>query len=53
MKKIYRWLMLLILLFAAISAYSYGSRVGVFAIIIVGFVLEGIFWLTLFKNKKS
>lgn len=52
MKTLYRVLILLALLVAAIASYSVGSQTGMFAFIILGFLLEGAFWLGLFPAKK-
>ncbi len=53
MKTLYRYLILLVLLIAAIAAYSAGSRTGMFAFIILGFALEAAFWLRLFPIKRK
>ncbi|GFD68499.1 hypothetical protein KUL106_17620 [Alteromonas sp. KUL106] len=52
MKGIYRILMALALLVAAITSYSMGVHSGVFLFIILGFVLEGAFWFGLFSIKR-
>jgi hypothetical protein len=54
MNKIYRFLILAVLIIAALSFYSYGSSTGVFVFVILGFVFEGLFWFGLFrKSPKS
>lgn len=54
MNKIYRFLILAVLIIAALSSYSYGSSTGVFVFVILGFVFEGLFWFGLFrKSPKS
>lgn len=53
MKKLYRWIILALLLFAALSAYSYGNATGVFVFIVLGFLFEGAFWFGLFGKKKK
>ncbi|WP_162558422.1 hypothetical protein [Saliniradius amylolyticus] len=52
MKRLYRYLILLALLIAAISAYSVGSQTGMFVFIILGFILEAGFWLGLFPVRR-
>jgi type IV secretory pathway TrbL component len=44
---------LLVLIFIAISFYSYGNSTGMFIFIILGFLFEGAFWLKLFNRKKK
>lgn len=53
MKQLYRGLVLVILLFIALSLYSYGHSTGVFIFIILGFLFEATFWLKLFKRKSK
>tara|TARA_Y100001937_G_C6899804_1_gene232773 strand:+ start:233 stop:403 length:171 start_codon:yes stop_codon:yes gene_type:complete len=53
MKTILRLMLILALLFAAISSYSYGSTTGTFFFIILGFVFEAAFYFKLFSAKKS
>ena len=52
--KVYRFLILAVLVIAAFSSYSYGNSTGVFVFIILGFVFEGLIWVGLFrKSPKS
>ena len=53
MKVIYRILIVLALLLAAISAYSIGNQTGMFIFVILGFLLEGAFWLGLLPKKRN
>nr|WP_310733154.1 hypothetical protein [Colwellia sp. MB02u-10] len=53
MNKIYRFIILAVLITAAISSYSYGSSTGIFLFIILGFLFEGLFWFGLLGKKKS
>jgi type IV secretory pathway TrbL component len=53
MNKITKWLVLLVLIFIAISFYSYGNSTGMFIFIILGFLFEGAFWLKLYNRKKK
>lgn len=55
MKQLYRWLLIIVLLLAAIASYSAGSSTGVFLFIILGFLLECAFWFKLFplQNKHE
>ncbi len=53
MKSLYRWLILLVLIFTAISFYSYGNATGAFIFIILGFLFEGAFWFKLFDRKRK
>ena len=52
MKGIYRILIALVFLIAAIASYSMGIQSGVFLFIILGLVLEGAFWFGLFSIKS-
>lgn len=51
--KAYRFIILALLIAAAISAYSYGSSTGIFVFVILGFAFEGMFWMSLFRHKKQ
>ncbi len=53
MSKLYRFSILVLLIVAALSAYSYGSTSGLFVFIIIGFIFEGMFWIRLFRKKKE
>ncbi|MFB1036184.1 MAG: hypothetical protein QMC38_12640 [Sinobacterium sp.] len=53
MSTITKWLILLALIFIAISFYSYGNSTGMFIFIILGFLFEGAFWLKLLKRKEK
>ncbi|OJF68284.1 hypothetical protein BK026_05510 [Alteromonas sp. V450] len=53
MKGIYRILIAVILLMAAIASYSFGIQSGVFLFVVLGFILEGLFWLGLFPTKRQ
>ncbi|GHF94649.1 hypothetical protein GCM10017161_23630 [Thalassotalea marina] len=53
MKSVYRWLILIALICAAISCYSYGSASGFFVFIVLGLVFEGAFWFKLFESKPK
>ncbi|WP_175405863.1 hypothetical protein [Shewanella sp. MEBiC00475] len=54
MNKITRFLILAVLIFAALSSYSYGNATGIFVFIILGVIFESLFWIGLFrKNKKK
>ena len=53
MKGIYRILIALVLLVAAITSYSMGIQSGVFLFVILGFILEGAFWFGLFPVKRQ
>ncbi|MBT0586006.1 hypothetical protein [Alteromonas oceanisediminis] len=48
----YRYLIAVVFLVAALSAYSFGIQKGVFLFVILGFIFEGCFWLGLFKRKR-
>ena len=52
MNAVYRVLIALVLLVAAIASYSMGIQSGVFLFIILGLVLEGAFWFGLFSTKR-
>lgn len=54
--KITKWLALLALICLAITCYAMGNASGAVVLIIIGFVLEGAFWLfghKLFSRKKA
>ena len=54
--KITKWLALLALLCLAITCYAMGNASGAIALVILGFVFEGVFWLfghRLFSRKKN
>ena len=53
MSTIMKWLILLALIFIAISFYSYGNSTGMFIFIILGFIFEVAFWLKLLKRKEK
>jgi hypothetical protein len=53
MNTIIKWLILLALIFTAISFYSYGNSTGMFIFIILGFLFEGAFWLKLLGRKNK
>ncbi len=53
MQGILRYVILFALLMAAFSAYSFGSQTGMFVFILLGFALEGAFWLGLFPIKRN
>lgn len=53
MKQLYRWLLIIVLLLAAIASYSAGSSTGMFLFIILGFLFECAFWLKLFPMSKK
>lgn len=54
--KITKWLALLALLCLAIVCYAMGNASGAIALVILGFLFEGAFWLfghRLFSRKKN
>jgi hypothetical protein len=51
--KIYRFLILAVLIFAALSAYSYGNSKGIFLFVLLGFAFEALFWFGLLGKKKK
>lgn len=53
MKTFKKCLLLVVLIIAAISSYSYGVSAGILAFVVLGMTLELIFWLQLFKKKKT
>ena len=52
MNKITRFLVLTLLVIAAITSYSYGSSTGIFAFLILGFIFETCFWVSLVRQKR-
>lgn len=54
MKTLYRWILLMALICAALGFYSYGSVTGAFVFIMLGLLFEAAFWFKLFKpNGKG
>ncbi|KKE82468.1 hypothetical protein [Pseudoalteromonas luteoviolacea] len=53
MKTLFRILIILALLIAALSAYSYGSAHSAFVFVVLGVALETAFWLRLFPRKTK
>ena len=53
MKTLLRYLVIFALLLGAIAAYSAGNSTGMFIFVLVGFLLEGGFWLGLFPMKRK
>ncbi|WP_445429031.1 hypothetical protein [Alishewanella sp. HL-SH05] len=51
MKTLYRTLMIIGLLLAALICYGYGFSSGTVIFVMLGMVLELGFWLGLFSNK--
>jgi len=54
--KIIKWVALLAILVLALVCYSMGTMSGFISLVILGFILEGAFWLfgaKLFSRKKS
>lgn len=54
--KVIKWLALLVVICLAFTCYAMGSASGAIALVILGFVFEGAFWLfghKLFSRKKS
>ncbi|MDB2356385.1 MULTISPECIES: hypothetical protein [unclassified Pseudoalteromonas] len=48
-----KWLILAVLIIAAITCYSYGSTSGLFIFIIAGFAFEMAFWFGVIPSKKQ
>jgi hypothetical protein len=56
MKVVYRVLLSIAVILAALLCYSAGSMTGVVAFFVLGIVLEGVFWLgigKIFRRKAS
>jgi hypothetical protein len=53
MNSFTRWLILAILIIAAVACYSYGSSTGIFIFIIAGVGFELAFWFGIFSRKKK
>jgi Sec-independent protein secretion pathway component TatC len=53
MKKLNRWILVVVFLVAAIASYSAGSSTGVFVFVILGFLFECGFWFKLLPSKKK
>jgi len=52
LKTIVRVFLLLFFLFAAIAFYAFGIPAGGAVFLLLGIVLEGLFWFGLFGAKK-
>ena len=48
-----RFLILVLLIMAAFTAYGYGSSTGTVIFFILGIVFEGLFWFGLLGKKKE
>ncbi len=48
-----KWLILTLLLLAALVSYGYGFSEGLLLFIVLGMALEMSFWLGIFGKKKS
>ena len=53
MNSFTRWLILAVLIIAAIACYSYGSSTGLFVFIIIGAIFELAFWLGIFSKRSN
>lgn len=53
MKTLLRYAIIFAFLLGAIASYSAGSRTGMFIFVLLGFLLEGAFWLGLFPLKRK
>lgn len=51
MKSLQRWLITVLCLFAAIACFAFGVPAGGAIFLVLGIVLEGVFWTRLFKRK--
>lgn len=51
MQTLYKWIVLTVLILAAMASYSYGFSEGVFLFVIVGVVFELSFWFRLFRKS--
>jgi hypothetical protein len=48
-----KWLILLVLLFAALASYSYGFSQGIVLFVASGVILELSFWFGVIGKKKA
>lgn len=53
MKVFHKWVIIAVLLFAALASYSYGFSEGVFIFVALGIVFELLFWFKIFGKKHS
>jgi len=53
MKSGVRFLIAVLCLFAAIGCYVFGAPAGGLAFLILGAVLEGTFWVMLFRKRTK
>lgn len=53
MKVFHKWVIIAVLLFAALASYSYGFSEGVFIFVGLGIVFELLFWFKIFGKKHS
>jgi len=53
MKSFHKWIILFILLMAALASYSYGFSAGAFAFVGFGVVFELLFWFGIFRKTSE
>ncbi|KKO09071.1 hypothetical protein [Pseudohongiella sp.] len=53
MRAVYRILIALAFLFAALMCYSFGLPAGGAIFLILGIAFEGAFWITLFGRRRA
>jgi hypothetical protein len=53
MRIFYKGIILVVLLLAALASYDYGFSQGVVIFIVLGVMLELIFWLGIFAKKQK
>ncbi|MGO2013066.1 MAG: hypothetical protein ACTJH9_12635 [Pseudoalteromonas sp.] len=54
--KAVKWLAMLVIIVLALVCYSMGAMSGFVSLVVLGFILEGTFWLfcaKLFSRKKG
>lgn len=53
MKTGIRWVIASLFLFAAIGCYVFGAPIGGVIFLVLGALLEGVFWVLLFRKKQK
>ncbi|GHE76828.1 hypothetical protein [Thalassotalea profundi] len=51
MNRVTKWIILAILILAALACYSYGNSTGLFVFMIMGVIFELAFWFGVFSKK--
>lgn len=53
MKRLHKWALLVLILIAALACYMLGFGKGAVGFVIMGVLLEMVFWFTAFSSDKK